>query len=129
MLRIACSHCDGICLVHSFFEMSQADRNFLLHGLVQIFALFLRPKKEHKFRFYWNIYHHGVGYAILILGILNVFKGLDILDPAKKWKSAYIIVIAILGGIALFLELITWAVVLKRKSRKSTMPYNGQQTT
>ncbi|XP_059594118.1 cytochrome b561 and DOMON domain-containing protein At4g12980-like [Vitis vinifera] len=96
---------------------------------VQIFALFLRPKKEHKFRFYWNIYHHGVGYAILILGILNVFKGLDILDPAKKWKSAYIIVIAILGGIALFLELITWAVVLKRKSRKSTMPYNGQQTT
>lgn len=129
MLRIACSHCDGICLVHSFFEMSEADRNFPLHGLVQIFALFLRPKKEHKFRFYWNIYHHGVGYAILILGILNVFKGLDILDPAKKWKSAYIIVIAILGGIALFLELITWAVVLKRKSRKSTMPYNGQQTT
>ncbi|XAR60909.1 hypothetical protein NMG60_11034452 [Bertholletia excelsa] len=92
---------------------------------VQVFALFLRPKKEHKLRFYWNIYHHSLGYAIVILGILNVFKGLDILSPEKKWKSAYIIVIAVLGGIALFLEAITWVVVLKRKSDKSTKPYDG----
>ncbi|KAF2292533.1 hypothetical protein GH714_025270 [Hevea brasiliensis] len=50
---------------------------------LQIFALFLRPKKDHKYRFYWNIYHHGVGYAILVLGIVNVFKGLDILHPEE----------------------------------------------
>ncbi|XP_050206675.1 cytochrome b561 and DOMON domain-containing protein At3g25290-like [Mercurialis annua] len=91
---------------------------------LQIFALFLRPKKDHKYRFYWNLYHHGVGYAILILGILNVFKGLDILNPEGKWKSAYIIVIAVLGAIALLLEIITWIVVLKR-SNKSTKPYDG----
>ncbi|EEF29330.1 dopamine beta-monooxygenase, putative [Ricinus communis] len=91
---------------------------------LQIFALFLRPKKDHKYRFYWNIYHHGVGYAILILGILNVFKGLDILQPEGKWKSAYIVVIAVLGGIALLLETITWIVVLRR-SNKSTKPYDG----
>ncbi|XP_011024578.1 PREDICTED: cytochrome b561 and DOMON domain-containing protein At3g25290 [Populus euphratica] len=92
---------------------------------VQIFALFLRPKKDHKYRFYWNIYHHGVGYAILILGILNVFKGLDILQPGDKWRTTYIIVIAVLGGIAALLELITWIVVLRRKSSKSTKPYEG----
>ncbi|XP_059428425.1 cytochrome b561 and DOMON domain-containing protein At3g25290-like [Corylus avellana] len=92
---------------------------------VQIFALFLRPKKDHKYRFYWNIYHHALGYAILVLGILNIFKGYDILLPAKKWKSAYIIVIIVLGAIALLLEAITWIVVLRRKSSKSTKPYDG----
>ncbi|KAA8550558.1 hypothetical protein F0562_002242 [Nyssa sinensis] len=92
---------------------------------LQIFALFLRPKKDHKFRFYWNIYHHGVGYLILVLGIINVFKGLAILHPEQKWKSAYIVVIAGLGGIALLLEAITWVIVLRRKSSKSTKPYDG----
>ncbi|XP_022769916.1 cytochrome b561 and DOMON domain-containing protein At3g25290-like [Durio zibethinus] len=92
---------------------------------VQIFALFLRPKKEHKYRFYWNIYHHSFGYAILVLGILNVFKGFNILRPEHKWKSAYMIVIIALGGISLLLEAITWVIVLKRKSGKSTKPYDG----
>ena len=87
--------------------------------------MFLRPRKDHKFRFYWNIYHHGIGYAILILGILNVFKGLHILGPEEKWKSAYIVVISVLGAIALLLEAITWVVVLRRKSSKSTKPYDG----
>ncbi|CAI9770672.1 unnamed protein product [Fraxinus pennsylvanica] len=93
---------------------------------VQIFALLLRPKKEHKYRLYWNIYHHGIGYAIVVLGIINVFKGLDILNPESKWKHAYIIAIAVLGGIALLLEAFTWTVVLRRKkSSTSTKPYGG----
>ncbi|KAF5470260.1 hypothetical protein F2P56_010784 [Juglans regia] len=87
---------------------------------VQLFALFLRPKKDHKYRLYWNIYHHAVGYTILVLGILNIFKGYDILQPAKRWKSAYIIVIIVLGAIAFLLEAITWIVVLKRNSSNST---------
>ncbi|KAL6953274.1 hypothetical protein U1Q18_043371 [Sarracenia purpurea var. burkii] len=31
---------------------------------VQVFEFLLRPKNDHKLRFYWNIYHHGIGYAI-----------------------------------------------------------------
>ncbi|CAI9778682.1 unnamed protein product [Fraxinus pennsylvanica] len=92
---------------------------------LQIFALFLRPKKDHKYRFYWNIYHHGLGYTILVLGILNVFKGLDILNPEPRWRNAYIILIAVLGGIALVLEAITWIIVLRRKPGKSTKPHDG----
>ncbi|PIN20941.1 putative membrane protein [Handroanthus impetiginosus] len=93
---------------------------------VQIFALLLRPNKDHKYRFYWNIYHHGLGYVILVLGIINVFKGFNILQPEHKWRHAYIIVIAVLGGIAVFLEAITWVIVLRRKkSDKSTKPYDG----
>ncbi|XP_051143773.1 cytochrome b561 and DOMON domain-containing protein At3g25290-like [Andrographis paniculata] len=93
---------------------------------LQVFALLLRPKKDHKFRLYWNIYHHGIGYAIAILGIINVFKGLDILKPEQKWRNAYIVVIAVLGGVALLLEAITWVVVLRRKkSGKTTKTYDG----
>ncbi|KAL7584802.1 hypothetical protein Lser_V15G42009 [Lactuca serriola] len=94
---------------------------------LQVCALFLRPKKEHKIRFYWNIYHHGTGYAVVVLGILNVFKGLQILSPASKWRSAYIIIISILGVIALVLEVLTWIVVLKRKRKsvKATKPYDN----
>ncbi|KAK9055621.1 hypothetical protein SSX86_026706 [Deinandra increscens subsp. villosa] len=94
---------------------------------VQVFALFLRPNKDHKLRFYWNIYHHGIGYAILVLGIINVFKGLDILSPESKWRTSYIVVISTLGAIALLLEVITWIVTLKKKSSKSTKPYDNKQ--
>jgi hypothetical protein len=47
------------------------------------------------------------------------------LQPGDKWRTIYIIAIAVLGGIAALLELITWIVVLRRKSSKSTKPYEG----
>jgi hypothetical protein len=93
-------------------------------GTLQLFALFLRPKKEHKYRFYWNLYHHTMGYTIIILGIINIFKGMSILSVAQKWKTAYIIAICILGAIALLLEAITWGVVLKRR-KSENKTYNG----
>ncbi|KAL6506519.1 hypothetical protein OROGR_024700 [Orobanche gracilis] len=82
---------------------------------VQMFALLLRPNKDHKFRLYWNIYHHGFGYSIMILGIINVFKGFNILQPDDKWKTTYIVVISVLGAISVLLEVITWIFVLRRK--------------
>ncbi|KAI3716159.1 hypothetical protein L6452_23298 [Arctium lappa] len=84
-------------------------------GTLQAFALLLRPKPENKYRFYWNIYHHSIGYTVIILSIINVFKGFDILDPEKKWKKAYIGMLIFLGVNAVILETYTWVVVLKRK--------------
>ncbi|GAB2274980.1 hypothetical protein Dimus_009749 [Dionaea muscipula] len=84
-------------------------------GTLQVFALLLRPKPDHKYRFYWNIYHHLTGYTVIILSIVNVFKGLDILDPAKKWKKAYIGILIFLGSVALILEAVKWLLFLKRK--------------
>ncbi|XP_072999234.1 cytochrome b561 and DOMON domain-containing protein At3g25290-like [Typha latifolia] len=90
---------------------------------LQIFALFLRPNKDHKSRFYWNIYHHLVGYVVIVLGVVNIFEGLNILDPQQMWRTVYIVVICILGGIALLLEAITWINFLRKKSNDSTKPY------
>uniref|UniRef100_A0A0E0CEC8 Cytochrome b561 and DOMON domain-containing protein n=1 Tax=Oryza meridionalis TaxID=40149 RepID=A0A0E0CEC8_9ORYZ len=93
-------------------------------GTLQIFALFLRPKKDHKYRVYWNAYHHSVGYTIIILGIVNIFKGMSILNVEQKWKTGYIIAISILGGIAVILEAVTWSIVLKRR-KEENKSYNG----
>lgn len=87
---------------------------------LQVFALLLRPHKENKHRFYWNIYHHSVGYGVILLSIINIFKGFDILNPEKKWKHAYIGVIATLAALAVSLEATTWAIVLKRRSKEKS---------
>ncbi|KAL8259358.1 hypothetical protein R6Q59_027311, partial [Mikania micrantha] len=58
-------------------------------AILQVILLLVRPKYDHKYRIYWNIYHHSLGYGIILLGIINIFKGFDILKPQKKWKRWY----------------------------------------
>ncbi|KAB2022151.1 hypothetical protein ERO13_D07G173300v2 [Gossypium hirsutum] len=88
-------------------------------GTLQVFALLLRPNKDHKYRLYWNIYHHSVGYAVIILSIINIFDGFDILHPDDHWERIYIGILIFLGVVATLLEGITWYIVLRRKNRGS----------
>lgn len=92
---------------------------------LQVFALLLRPKKDHKHRFYWNLYHWGVGYSVIVLSVINIYKGLDILDPEKKWKTAYTVVIVVLGCVALLLEASTWVIVLRRRKDGNEQKFNN----
>ncbi|XP_054776507.1 cytochrome b561 and DOMON domain-containing protein At4g17280-like [Prosopis cineraria] len=101
-------------------------------GTLQVFALLLRPNKDHKYRFYWNVYHHLIGYATIIISIVNIFKGFEALDASAQgryndWKHAYIGIIAALGGIAVLLEAYTWIIVLKRRKSegKASTGVNG----
>ncbi|XP_002962230.2 cytochrome b561 and DOMON domain-containing protein At5g35735 [Selaginella moellendorffii] len=89
-------------------------------GTLQVFAIVLRPNKTHSYRTFWNAYHHGIGYATIALAIANIFKGFDILDPAKGWKNAYIGIIIALGVVALILEAVTWAIYFQRRRSKSS---------
>ncbi|CAK9316197.1 unnamed protein product [Citrullus colocynthis] len=94
-------------------------------GTLQVFALLLRPNKDHKYRIYWNIYHHSMGYSVIIMSIINVFEGLKILSPENKWRKAYTGVIIFLGAVAFVLELITWFIVIKRRrSNSNKFPHN-----
>lgn len=88
-------------------------------GTLQVFALLLRPKKDHKFRVFWNVYHHLIGYSVIVLSIVNIFKGFDILNPAEKWKRGYVGFLIGLAFVAAVLEVYTWYVVLKRKASSS----------
>lgn len=91
-------------------------------GTLQVFALLLRPKPDHKYRFYWNIYHHVTGYTVIILSIVNIFEGFEILDPEQKWRTAYIGVLIFLGACVLVLEPFTWFVVVKRQRDSNKNP-------
>ncbi|KAK7359876.1 hypothetical protein VNO77_01841 [Canavalia gladiata] len=101
-------------------------------GTLQVFALLLRPNKDNKYRLAWNIYHYAIGYATIIISIVNIFKGFDALemsvgDRYNDWKHAYIGIIAALGGIAVLLEAYTWIIVLKRRKSegKTAHSING----
>lgn len=101
-------------------------------GTLQVFALLLRPNKDHKIRIYWNFYHYAIGYATIIISIVNIFQGFDALEASvgdryNDWKHAYIGIIAALGGIAVILEAYTWIIVLKRKksANKTAHGING----
>ncbi|KAE9609529.1 hypothetical protein Lal_00006268 [Lupinus albus] len=91
-------------------------------GTLQVFALFLRLNKDHKHRFYWNVYHHVVGYVTIIISIINVFEGFNTLenyvgDRYNRWKHAYIGIMGALGGIAVFLEGYTWIILFNTRSQ------------
>ncbi|KAG8372306.1 hypothetical protein BUALT_Bualt12G0052500 [Buddleja alternifolia] len=96
-------------------------------GTLQAFTILLRPKSDHKYRKYWNVYHQVMGYSVLILSIINIMDGLDILDSGKKWKRAYIGVLIFLGPIVIFLEAFTWYIVIKRKWQ-SARELNGSSS-
>nr|CAB3453858.1 unnamed protein product [Digitaria exilis] len=93
-------------------------------GTLQILALFLRPKKDHKYRVYWNMYHHSVGYTVIVLGVVNIFKGMSILGVEQKWRTAYIAAVCVLVVAAAALEAITWGVVVRRRKAEGKA-YNG----
>lgn len=86
---------------------------------LQVLAVFVRPDKRNKYRVYWNLYHHSIGYAVIILGILNVFKGMAILGVEQRWRTAYIAAISVLGAVALMLEVVTWGIVVRRREEES----------
>ncbi|KAG8490655.1 hypothetical protein CXB51_013895 [Gossypium anomalum] len=94
-------------------------------GTLQVFALLVRPKPDHKYRVYWNIYHHLVGYTVVILSVINIFKGLDILEPEKKWKNAYIGVVIALACSGVVLEAYTWFLVLRKRSESAGKMSHG----
>lgn len=86
-----------------------------------LIALCVRPKKDHKYRIYWNIFHYIVGYATIALSIFNVLAGFDILDAHMIWKKIYVGMIVSLAIIALMLETITWVRLCKIKRAESPM--------
>ncbi|WCJ37470.1 Cytochrome b561 and DOMON domain-containing protein At5g35735 [Euphorbia peplus] len=87
---------------------------------LQIFALLLRPKPDHKYRIWWNAYHHSIGYATIAMSIANIYEGFDILQPEDKWKKIYTGIIIFLGAAAIILEIITWTIVIRRKKTNSS---------
>ncbi|KAL7244363.1 hypothetical protein ACSBR1_016580 [Camellia fascicularis] len=43
-------------------------------GLLQVSALLLRPSKDNKYRYLWNLFHHNTGYAVILLSFFKRWK-------------------------------------------------------
>lgn len=92
-------------------------------------AFRLKPKDTDDYRKYWNMYHHFLGYGLLTIIVINIFKGINILNGGSKWKWSYIGILICLGAIAFGLELTTWIKFFiekynKTKSNNSTVQPN-----
>lgn len=84
-------------------------------GSLQICALLFRPKKTHKLRKYWKSYHHFVGYACVIISVVNVFEGINLMQfpPDSYFKLVYSLTVSSLIGVSVVLEVNNWIVYFK----------------
>ncbi|XP_031286442.1 cytochrome b561 and DOMON domain-containing protein At4g12980-like [Pistacia vera] len=104
----------GICLgkvsTHYSFHTHRILAMFIFtFTTLQMLALQYRPKGKDDYRKYWNMYHHFLGYSLLAVISINIFRGISILKPEHHiWKWSYIGVLGVLGLITLFFEIFSW---------------------
>ncbi|CAL5190635.1 unnamed protein product [Lathyrus oleraceus] len=103
----------GLVLGHSSrYYIFHTHRDFgiliFTFSTIQMLAFRLKPKATDDYRKYWNMYHHFLGYGLLAIIFINIFKGIHILNGGYKWKWSYIGILICLGAIAFGLEIFTW---------------------
>ncbi|KAK7320364.1 hypothetical protein VNO77_29774 [Canavalia gladiata] len=113
----------GLSLGHSSrYYTFQNHRTFgiviFTFSTVQMLAFRLKPKVTDDYRKYWNMYHHFLGYGLLAIIFVNIFKGISILKGGEGWKWGYIGILALLGTIVFGLEIYTWVSFFMLKSEK-----------
>ncbi|KAG6641746.1 hypothetical protein I3843_09G094300 [Carya illinoinensis] len=103
----------GICLENTLrLHISKAQRVLsiivFICTTIQMLAIFWQPKKEAEHRRCWEVYHHFLGYAVIVLIITNIFLGINDEDQAEKWRWVYGVILGVLALIALALETYRW---------------------
>ncbi|KAK9024707.1 hypothetical protein V6N11_004865 [Hibiscus sabdariffa] len=100
--------------------------------VTQMLAFRFKPAREDEYRKHWNVYHHFLGYALLVMIPVNMYKGIKILKPENRiWKWAYNGILVFLAMVVLVLEIYTWAKFLCAKYYKksnqgsNSRPSNG----
>ncbi|XP_022872534.1 cytochrome b561 and DOMON domain-containing protein At2g04850 [Olea europaea var. sylvestris] len=95
-------------------------------GWLQTLALLFRPKTTNKFRKYWKSYHHFVGYACVVLGVVNCFQGFQVMGESRSYAMlAYCLCLSTLIGICIALEVNSW-VIFCRKSKEDKLRREGR---
>ncbi|CAI9088371.1 OLC1v1022679C1 [Oldenlandia corymbosa var. corymbosa] len=94
---------------------------------LQMLALRLKPSREDKYRDYWNMYHHFLGYALLAMISVNIFKGINIISTDRTWNWSYVGILVILGFITFSLEVYTWIKFCIDKRKKVPAPSNSSR--
>ncbi|XP_074272888.1 cytochrome b561 and DOMON domain-containing protein At2g04850 [Silene latifolia] len=94
-------------------------------GSLQTLALLFRPRTTHKYRKYWKSYHHFVGYACVVIGVVNVFQGFQVMEASRSYaKLAYCLCLSTIIGVCIALEVNSW-VVFCRKAEEEKLRREG----
>ncbi|XP_055824010.1 cytochrome b561 and DOMON domain-containing protein At4g12980-like [Solanum dulcamara] len=111
---------------YSFPKHGAYGISIFTFATLQTLALRLKPNKNDELHTYWSIYHLSLGYALLIVICVNIFKGIKIFQEEDTWRPAYIVVIASLAFVFFVFEIINWLKfkVDQLKSKKD-MSSNG----
>ncbi|XP_058218384.1 cytochrome b561 and DOMON domain-containing protein At2g04850 [Rhododendron vialii] len=92
---------------------------------LQTLALLFRPKTTNKYRKYWKSYHHFVGYACVVMGVVNVFQGFEVMGEGRSYaKLGYCLCLSTLIGVCVALEVNSW-VVFCRKAKEDKLRREG----
>ncbi|PKA61478.1 Auxin-induced in root cultures protein 12 [Apostasia shenzhenica] len=94
---------------------------------LQMMALWLKPKRMDKYRKYWSIYHHFVGYSLIVLTIANIFKGFNILKPPPRWRWVYVGILSGIAALILVLEFITWFTFCQQIKKNTSSDHQQTQ--
>ncbi|KAJ8754945.1 hypothetical protein K2173_015457 [Erythroxylum novogranatense] len=93
---------------------------------LQMLALRLRPKENNEFIKYWNMYHHSLGYALLVLMSINIFHGIGILTTDNGvWKWIYTGILSAFGIIVAAFEICSWIKFKRPKPKTSNTQKEG----
>ncbi|MCD9560343.1 hypothetical protein HAX54_018963 [Datura stramonium] len=93
---------------YSFPKHGAYGISIFTFATLQTLALRLKPHKNDELHTYWSIYHLCLGYALLAVICVNIFKGIKIMQQEDTWRPAYIAVIASFAFIFLIFEIINW---------------------
>lgn len=98
----------GLAIKNAAKETSMSTHG-ILGTIIFAFAA-LQPNEGHECRKYWVIYHHIIGYALIVIIIANIFEGMNNQNPAalNKLRWFYGVTVGVLALTALALEVKRW---------------------
>lgn len=97
-------------------------------AILQVLAVFWRPKKETKVRMYWNWYHHLVGSLAIFLAIVNIFVGLNMAHSEQSFRVGTVTLLAILVAAFIILEIVQcWRLSRQRRTQQISNDQQGFQ--
>ncbi|XP_041992553.1 cytochrome b561 and DOMON domain-containing protein At5g47530-like isoform X1 [Salvia splendens] len=98
---------------------------------IQMTALRLKPKRADEYRTYWNMYHHFLGYSLIVVAAVNIFQGISIIESGAHhhWRWSYVGALGLMGAVATSLELYSWLKFRKATKNRESLKITQSSAT
>ncbi|XP_015060029.1 cytochrome b561 and DOMON domain-containing protein At3g25290-like [Solanum pennellii] len=94
---------------YSFHKHGTYGLLIFAFATVQMLFFKLKPGESDKYRMYRNMFHHVVGYSLMIGICINILKGIHIIHlDYTSWKPTYLGIVSCLAFIFLVFEIVSW---------------------